>query len=382
MKGVFSMASFRKLSSGWKVTVSKRDPAGNLHQTSKSGFKTKNDARVYAAQIEAQNDSSLIAHHDVVFLQYYIDWYKTYKENRVAASNLKRYIYVSHIIEKNFGNLKLKSITRNQYQHFINSYGKNHAKDTVRKTNNIIRACVKAAMIDEIIRKDFTQGIELVYDEKRTLKVEYLSVAEINKLIKGIEDGLDTQYTSRYMILTAIYTGMRLGEIQALTWKDINFKQHTISINKSWDYHAGGGFKSVKTKSSYRIIRVGSSLLNFLKQLKINNSKMVFENKARQLPSSNAVNKTLHSIMEKCEIQKNNFHFHSLRHSHVAYLLFKGVSLYAISKRLGHSNMSITAEKYAYLIAEYKARSDDRIEKLTDSLGQQEDNKIIFFNSN
>jgi integrase len=382
MKGVFSMASFRKLSSGWKVTVSKRDPAGNLHQTSKSGFKTKNDARVYAAQIEAQNDSSLIAHHDVVFLQYYIDWYKTYKENRVAASNLKRYIYVSHIIEKNFGNLKLKSITRNQYQHFINGYGKNHAKDTVRKTNNIIRACVKAAMIDEIIRKDFTQGIELVYDEKRTLKVEYLSVAEINKLIKDIEDGLDTQYTSRYMILTAIYTGMRLGEIQALTWKDISFKQHTISINKSWDYHAGGGFKSVKTKSSYRIIRVGSSLLNFLKQLKINNSKMVFENKARQLPSSNAVNKALHSIMEKCEIQKNNFHFHSLRHSHVAYLLFKGVSLYAISKRLGHSNMSITAEKYAYLIAEYKARSDDRIEKLTDSLGQQEDNKIIFFNSN
>jgi integrase len=57
-----------------------------------------------------------------------------------------------------------------------------------------------------------------------------------------------------------------------------------------------------------------------------------------------------------------------------------GVDLYAISKRLGHSNMMITAKKYAYLIDEYKARNDNKIERLMDNLGQQQDNKVIFYN--
>ncbi|MBN7274398.1 tyrosine-type recombinase/integrase [Ligilactobacillus pobuzihii] len=78
------------------------------------------------------------------------------------------------------------------------------------------------------------------------------------------------------------------------------------------------------------------------------------------------------------------FHFHSLRHFHVAYLLFQGIELYTISKRLGHSNMMITAKKYAYLVDEYKAKSDRQIENAMDNLsrttGQQLDNKMTFIN--
>lgn len=59
--------------------------------------------------------------------------------------------------------------------------------------------------------------------------------------------------------------------------------------------------------------------------------------------------------------------FH-LRHSHVTYLLANDVPLYAISKRLGHSNTTITANKYAYLIDEFKARSDNKIEQSLDKI--------------
>ena len=65
--------------------------------------------------------------------------------------------------------------------------------------------------------------------------------------------------------------------------------------------------------------------------------------------------------MADCGLQKQDFHFHSLRHVHVAYLLGQGVDVYAISKRLGHSNVTITLDTYSYLIDEYKAKNDQLI---------------------
>ena len=65
--------------------------------------------------------------------------------------------------------------------------------------------------------------------------------------------------------------------------------------------------------------------------------------------------------MHDCGLVKQGFHFHSLRHVHVAYLLGQGVDVYAISKRLGHSNVTVTLETYSYLIDEYKAKNDTLI---------------------
>lgn len=65
--------------------------------------------------------------------------------------------------------------------------------------------------------------------------------------------------------------------------------------------------------------------------------------------------------MSSIGIEKQGFHFHSLRHVHVAYLLGQGVDVYAISKRLGHSDITITLNTYSYLIDELKAKNDDLI---------------------
>lgn len=73
-------------------------------------------------------------------------------------------------------------------------------------------------------------------------------------------------------------------------------------------------------------------------------------------------------MLRRLNINKKNFHFHSLRHSQVALLLADGIDLYAISKRLGHSNITTTSEVYAYLIDEYKDRSDKLIIKALDQL--------------
>lgn len=357
------MASYKKNSTGWQVRVSWRDENGELKQKARGGFRLKSEAEAYAASLKKDVSEGLnpLQSSDITFGDYIQQWYETYKQNQSSIATQKRYENVIKLVKNYFKKAKLSDINRVTYQNFINDFGKNHAKHTVQKANMIIRSCVRNAVYDDVIRKDFTHNVQITYDPKRTRKVEYLSLEDIKKLLQECENGLQPRYTSRYMTLTGILTGMRISEVMGLTWDDINYNWQTISINKTWDYQNGGGFKNVKTASSKRIIRVNQTLLDHLSELKVNDSKMVFANKRGLIPSSNAVNKTLRNIMADAGIVKHGYHFHSLRHSHVAYLLSQGVDIYAISKRLGHADLSTTTNVYAYLIDEYKEKNDDLI---------------------
>ena len=361
------MATFRKHGKGWQVRVSWYDDDGKRHYTSKAGFKTKTDAKAYALELEQKKQNGAIANKNISLVGYYKEWFDTYKKDKVAPITADRYNNIYRLLKKNFGTKKLDKITRREYQLFINDFGSDHAPDTVKKTNSIIRSCIKSAMIDKLLTDDFTQNIELKWNETKKMTVDYLSVQEIQLLSKTIQQRLDPRYTSYYMILTAIYTGMRLQEIAALRWEDINFNWHTIDINKAWNYKQHKLTKT-KTKSSVRIIKINSILLDALAELKENGTHFVFENSAGTIPTSNGVNKTLRHVLAEAGINRPNYHFHSLRHSHVALLLYYGVELYPISKRLGHSNMNITAQKYAYLIDELKQKSDNQIVDLLDNL--------------
>ena len=203
----------------------------------------------------------------------------------------------------------------------------------------------------------------MVANKDNEMQVEYLSLTELKQLTNALMKGRKSIYTGHYMILTAIYTGCRLSELQTLTWRDIDPLHRTISVNKAWDNLHGGGFTTTKNELSVRTIRVNGELIKILNELRDNDSTMVFLNNRGEIPSSNAVNKTLRKVMQEAGIEKQDFHFHSLRHSHVAYLLSQGIDLYAISKRLEHSNMMVTGKVYAYLIDEYKAKMDDKIEQ-------------------
>ena len=368
MKGGENMANFMKRGNKWQARVTWRDGNGKLHQKSKSGFDTKQQARQYAVKLESEKLSGGDIENDPTFSDYFNQWHDIYKKPSISSTTDRHYTFVKNIIDKYFKDKKLKKISRSAYQRFINDYGADHAPETVKKVNTIIKACVKSAVIDGILPKDFAAQVNLVANKDKQMHVEYLSLAEIKKLKENTLKGRSRHFTSRYMILTAIYTGARLGEIQALTWNDIDFAKHEISINKSWDYVNGGGFKPTKNKSSNRTIRVNQEFLNVLSELKANDSTMVFMDQYHRVPSSNAVNKTLRSIMKKANLNKQDFHFHSLRHSHVAYLLSQGADLTIISKRLGHADTTVTSKVYAYLVDEYKDKAENQIEKYLENI--------------
>ena len=362
------MASYAKRYGKWQARISWRDADGKLHQKAKGGFANKQAAKQYAVKMESKQFAGDNIEADPIFADYFDKWFDLYKKNKISPVTARHYRWTSSKLHEYFKKRKLKSVTRAQYQSFINAFGADHSKESIKKLHSLCRACVSSAVFDGILSQNFTDRISLVWDDSKQYKVEYLSIKEIQKLIASCLDGIQPCYISRYMILTAMYTGARVGEIMALTWKDINAPFKTITINKSWDYHMGGGFKPTKNASSVRTIRVNTELIDRLQDLHSNNSKMVFGNEQGEIPSSSAVNKCLRHMLKKAGLKKHGFHFHSLRHSHVAFLLSQGVNLYSISKRLGHSNMTTTAKTYSYLIDEYKQRSDDRIEDCLNTL--------------
>lgn len=362
------MAQIKKRSGFWQARIQWMDNDGKRHSKSKAGFKTKKLAQAWAIGQENQLNRGVKIDKSAVFAELFDKWYQQYKEPIVSYKTAEWYQRVSRVLHDYFGTRKISEIGIDDYQGLINSFGKNHAPVSVKKLNSMIRACVKFAILDDYIIKDFTQGVNLVADKSKVMQVDYLNLKEIKLLVNELRRHLDPRFTSYYMILTAIYTGMRLSEIQALTWNDIDFTAHTIDINKSWDA-INRSFKETKNEFSKRKIKVNPQLLSDLQSLKFTSrSNMVFLNSRGTIPVSVGVNKILRDLLAKLGIKRQGFHFHSLRHSHVALLLANGIDIYIISKRLGHSNTLITSQTYAYLIDEYKERADNHILQALDQL--------------
>lgn len=362
------MANITKRGNKWQARIDYYDDFGKRHFKSKSGFKTKKEAQLYISQMTIdKRNGKLIKNESPLFSDYFWSWFETYKENTISERTKKHYLHTFNVVRQYLPNVKLEDMTREKYQHFIDEYGSSHSKSTVFKINSLIHACVKDAIYDEHLKKDFIQRTTLVYDKSKTWKVEYLNIDEMIKLVDYLINTRNIRYSSKYMILVAIYTGMRLGEIQGLMWKDIDFKNNMINVNRSWNA-LSKEYIPTKTESSIRSIRVNSKIIDLLKELKQNNNSEVFLNQIGSIPTSNAVNKVLRESLSNLGINRHGFHFHSLRHTHVAYLLYNHVDIYIISKRLGHSDIGTTTKKYSYLIDEYKNRSNDEIEHILNKI--------------
>ena len=300
----------------------------------------------------------------MAFSAYYWNWFNTYKANKVRPNTASVYNNAGLLLERYFKNKPMKDITRTDYQKFLNELGKNHTRGVVSSYTSKYIACVKSALADEIISKDFTLQTEKTWKDKE--EVEYLELDELKQLIEYVESKLNGRYLSYYVIYVAIYTGMRVGEILALEWSDIDFDKRTISITKTYNdrIHQIG---ATKTPSSVRTIKVNDKVLDVLLQLKQRNTRKYIFSTAGKIISPQPVNRALHRALKTIAIDKN-FHFHCLRHSHVAYLLANDVDLYAISKRLGHKDMTITAKTYAYLLEDKREKEENKIVDILNDL--------------
>ncbi|MED4350886.1 tyrosine-type recombinase/integrase [Schinkia azotoformans] len=362
------MASFQKRGSTWQFTVSAKPKP-----IRKGGFKTKKEAQVAAAEIEAELQKGIVPHLRLEpFNQYFSKWIKDYKTD-ISDITLKRYRDSLKTIEKYFGGKPIQHITKRDYQQFLNDYALTHAKESTRKLNVHIRACVQTAIEEGIIRIDFTRKVIVTGNiESKREEEKYLNFEESQRLLNELYKRLDRSL-GYYMLLLALTSGMRYAEIVGLTKKDFNFKTNKINVDKTWKYKTGEGFGPTKNNKS-RVIEMDKHTMNMFEDLfdktPDNVLRLVFyspNSKSKVITNAFAnkiLKKTINDLNqeEQAKAMKDQrdsnliepITMHGLRHTHASISLYRKISVYYVSERLGHTSIDTTQRYYAHIINELR----------------------------
>lgn len=385
----FSIAYWRKCimelykrGKTWTYRIRYQDTDGKRKSLSKSGFRTRTEAYTVGLENELKyKQIGLSDDENISFYDYYANWIKVYKIGKLDKTTESRYNAIGKFIKKNFKDDLLKQITKAQYQNALDEYAKKHVKHTVRRFNGIIRHCIKDALEDRVIYRDFTRDVVIQGAASKSSDLKYLEKKESSKLKRYCKNNASMKSISYYEIFFGLLTGCRYGEVTGLTWGDINYSKKTISITKAFDYKYQSGFKNVKTPSSVRIITINNELIEILKKLHKEQTEtflrqgyrddlnLVFRNNRHQIISDEAVNKSLKNALKSDDIKsKNIITFHGLRHTHASLLISDNIGIDYISKRLGHSNTSVTMNVYLHLLESKRKVEDDSAMKFLESI--------------
>ncbi len=359
------MASFTKRGKTWQYIISQM-VNGESKPIRKGGFKTKKEAQIAAAEIESKLNKGL---NPVTKLEpideYFEQWVNIYKSNTALPTKV-HYNNTLKVIRNHFSTTPLQHIKKSDYQSFLNEYGKKKSKETVKKINAHIRACVREAVDEGIIHSDFTRNAAITGQDSKKSEEKHINYMECQKLSQYLFDFLKEECRPvYYIILLALKSGMRFAEIIALTRKDFNFKENTLNINKTWGYTNSydEGIKKTKTESSNRIIKMDKVTMNlfihFFEVTPENIHKLVFYNPESKYKvfSNTGVNKALKKILRELKIEEISIH--GLRHSHASILFYKGISVQYISERLGHADIDTTIRIYTHLIKELREEDEN-----------------------
>lgn len=304
----------------------------------------------------------------------YDHFYEIYKEPTLSTNTQRIWTEARKDLNRYFKDVMIQDVSRDDVQKALTDYAKRHTKGTVVNRFSRLHEVLKYAVQESYIVRDPMKDLKLT--GKDSVKVTYLTVAQIKQVLDYIDQnhfekriGHDAETGTDYAIAAAILTGARESELAGLTWDQVDFEHKTITIDRQiLATSKSTEFVKLKTKASVRTISVPDRFLDMIRPLRAPGDTLVFNSRLNSHLSTSSLSYVLKHLLKKLKIDAPGFHFHSLRHSHVALLLSEGVDIYAISKRLGHASFQTTLNTYAYLIDEKEKKEDDKICKVLDSL--------------
>lgn len=293
-----------------------------------------------------------------LFYQYFANWIELYKVGAVSDRTLEKYDLTLRHLQEISPQLLLQDVTRIEYQKIINEFAKKHERATVMDFHHQLKASLLDAYDEELIRRDPTRKVVIKGCSPSKKKQKFLNEFELKLLLRHLN--LGKEVNNDWLILLVAKTGLRFAEALGLTKEDFNFETQEISVNKTWNYKsAKGGFKPTKNKSSIRKIQIDWQLaMQFSKLLSsIPAGKPIFSYQKRLFNST--VNQQLQNYCEELSIPVISIH--GLRHTHASLLLFAGVSVASVAKRLGHANITTTQQTYIHIIQELENKDSGKI---------------------
>lgn len=294
-----------------------------------------------------------------IYFKDWIDEWLSEQKNYIKESTYANYTNVvyNHLIPE-LGDYLLKDINNKLIQKILLDKYKNGRKDstgglsdkTIKDMGTLLKTSFKSAFKEELITP-FDLSFNYPKNNKNN-RIYVLSKIEQKKLISYIASNKNIKNLS---ILLTLYSGLRIGELCALKWSDIDFKKNILTVNKTLqriytkDNINSGSSKIVlsnpKTKNAYREIPLNNNFAVLLKEYKSNNNDYILSCSAKAI-EPRSFRKYYSSILKKVNIK--HFSFHSLRHTFATNCIRLGTDYKTVSELLGHSSVNITLNLYVH----------------------------------
>lgn len=296
---------------------------------------------------------------NTLFWKYFKEWAEREKKGVVRDVTYAKYEVNVRRVKHLAPNTKIKDLTRNEYRRILNRYAETHEKSTIRDFHRHLKACIQDIVYEGLLEKDPTYKVKIPQGKAhKVTRSKYLEEDEIERLTKVLEEDNSTYGD---LCLIDLKTGMRLAEILGITPSDLDFNNHIISINKTWNYKGGGGFIPTKNASSVRDIYMDPSTEKLWRQ----NMKGAADNEAifgSLIGYNSVVNDYLRKVCKKAKVPRISFH--GLRHTHASYLIAQGVSIQSVANRLGHADTTTTQQTYIHLLKKLEMQDNKKIQEL------------------
>lgn len=291
-----------------------------------------------------------------LFYIYYEKWIHIYKEGAIRDVTMRKYEITLLWLKRLVPNLMLSQLNRISYQQLLNDYAEFHERQTTMDFHHQIKAAILDAVDEGLIDRDPTRKAIIKGRSPRIKKIKYLNQFELHTLLVNLK--LTSEINWDWLILIIAKTGMRFSEALALTPKDFDFSHQSLIVDKTWDYKGTGGFLPTKNRSSVRKIQLDwQTIIKFSELIKgLPEDKPIFVNRR-------VFNSTINGILERyCKkLGIPVISIHGLRHTHASLLLFAGVSIASVARRLGHASMTTTQKTYIHIIQEMENRDIDLV---------------------
>lgn len=353
------MASIKQRGKTFEYCVS-RYVNGKYKPIRKGGFASSTEAKVAALEVELQvKKKRNIIVKDKSLSSLFKEWIDTYKTGSISEKTTERYYAHQELVEEHFKDTAIQAISKMDYQKFLNEFAKTHAKESTRKLNTHIRACVKYAIEEGYIQNNFTENAIIFGKVKAKSEEEkYIEYDEAKRLYEYLINE-EKIYLSHLLILLAVVSGMRFSELVGLNRSDFNFEENYITVNKTWDYKKEY-FGNTKNEQSKRTLFIDKAVMEKFKDWfsMTEERSPIFSDKMHGVITNAATNKALRRMLKRLNIKSVTMH--ALRHTHGSMLLADGASIVYVSERLGHADVQTTNNVYSHILKKLRSKEDKR----------------------
>ena len=306
----------------------------------------------------------------------YSDWLKQWLDDyvkpttKIRTYNRYKEIAEQHIIPR-LGKYDLDELSVSILQHYITELlqngnlitGEGLAVNSVNSVINVLQNSLRTAYNIGIAKEYEADKLKRPKAEEKL--VECFSVSEQRMIERAV---LDSKKDKMIGILLCLYSGLRIGELLALEWKDVDLQNGILLVSKSC--HDGkdknGKFtritESPKTSCSMRTIPISKQMLSILKTMKKKSRSTYVISNGEKPITVRAYQRSFETLLKKIEVRRKGFH--SLRHTFATRALECGMDVKTLSEILGHKSPTVTLNRYAHSLIEHKKEMMNRVGKL------------------